>query len=217
MAFRGWPAEALEFYEGLEADNSRTYWNDHKATYQDIVLGPLQELLAELAPSYGDGKIFRPYRDTRFSKDKAPYKTQLAARIGSLGYIQLTVEGLGVGSGMFHLASDQLARFRSAVDADKTGTALLGALDEAHAAAGTEPISHDMLKTAPRGYPKDHPRIELLRMKGVAVWHAFPVAPWLGTAKAKGRVVSVLEAARPVNAWLETHVGESELPDDRRR
>ena len=71
MAFEGWPAEALEFYEGLQADNSRTYWTRHKPVYDQQVLGPMADLVAELAPEFGDAKIFRPYRDVRFSKDKS--------------------------------------------------------------------------------------------------------------------------------------------------
>src|SRR5204863_1827323 len=79
VAFRGWPTEALEFYEGLEADNSRTYWLDHKETYDKQVYGPMADLLAELEPEFGPGRIFRPNRDVRFSADKSPYKTAIAA------------------------------------------------------------------------------------------------------------------------------------------
>src|ERR1051325_11884594 len=77
MAFRGWPAEALEFYEGLEADNSKTYWTAHKTVYDEKVHAPMLALLAELEPEFGAGKIFRPYRDVRFSADKSPYKTAI--------------------------------------------------------------------------------------------------------------------------------------------
>ena len=79
MAFSGWPAEALDFYEGLTADNSRSYWARHKQVYEEQVLGPMTDLVDELAPEFGEPKIFRPYRDIRFSKDKTPYKTQIAA------------------------------------------------------------------------------------------------------------------------------------------
>src|SRR5215216_5014379 len=85
MAFRGWPAEAIEFYEGLEADNSKTYWQQNKVVYEELVRGPMDELLAELAPQYGEGRIFRPYRDVRFSKDKSPYKTAIAATLANGG------------------------------------------------------------------------------------------------------------------------------------
>jgi len=67
--------------------------------------------------------------------------------------------------------------------------------------------AHDELKTAPKGYPKDHPRIELLRYKGIVMSKSWPVGAWLGTKKAKERVVTCLEAARPLNAWIERAVG----------
>src|SRR5437867_1388538 len=99
MAFRGWKAEALEFFDRLAADNSKAFWEQHKGTYETLVRAPMQELLDELEPTWGEGRIFRPYRDIRFSKDKSPYKTYIAAEIRD-GYIQLDAGGLGVGSGM---------------------------------------------------------------------------------------------------------------------
>ena len=123
MAFRGWPVEALEFFEGLEADNSKTYWHQHKDTYETLVRAPMEELVEELAPEFGEGRIFRPYRDIRFSADKSPYKTNIAANLGE-GYVQLSADGLGVGSGMWHMAPDQLERYREAVDEDGAGAAL---------------------------------------------------------------------------------------------
>jgi uncharacterized protein (DUF2461 family) len=87
MAFGGWPAEALAFYAGLEDDNSKEYWTKRKAVYQERVLRPMEELLEELAPEFGEPKIFRPYRDIRFSHDKTPYKTHIGATIGSTCYV----------------------------------------------------------------------------------------------------------------------------------
>lgn len=83
MSFDGWPEEALEFYEGLAADNSKAYWTAHKAVYEDAVLRPMTGLLEELAAEFGEAKIFRPYRDVRFSADKSPYKTHIGATIGA--------------------------------------------------------------------------------------------------------------------------------------
>ena len=62
MAFRGWQVEALEFFEGLAADNSKPYWQEHKEVYETFVRAPMEELLAELAPEWGDGRVFRPCR-----------------------------------------------------------------------------------------------------------------------------------------------------------
>ncbi len=121
MAFRGWPAEAIEFYEGLEADNTRAYWQDHKKEYEELVKGPMVELLAELAGEFGEGKIFRPFRDVRFSKDKSPYKTAIGATLERGGYVQFSAHGLAAGSGYYGMMPDQLERYRQAVADDKSG------------------------------------------------------------------------------------------------
>ena len=214
MTFRGWPAEAIEFYEGLEADNSRAYWQDNKSVYEEVVRGPMDELLKELAPQYGEGRIFRPYRDVRFSKDKSPYKTAIAATLARGGYISLSAEGLGAGQGLYMPATDQLERYREAVADNRSGRRLeeiVGRLRK----SGITVDAHDVLKTAPKGYPKDHPRIELLRYKGVISWKQWPVGVWLGTRKAKDRLVTFFRASKPLHDWLEKRVGPSELADER--
>jgi uncharacterized protein (TIGR02453 family) len=208
VAFRGWPAEALEFYEGLEADNSKAYWTAHKDVYERDVRGPMLALLADLEPEFGAGKIFRPNRDIRFSSDKSPYKDHMGATVAEVGYVQLSARGLAAGSGMYMMAPDQLARYRRVVAEDPTGEQLrkVKAEIESH---GITVQGHEQLKTAPKGYPKDHPRIELLRYKGVIAWREWPVAAWLGTAAAKKRVVDFLHATRPLHDWLTHHVGPS--------
>lgn len=211
MAFRGWPVEALEFFEGLEADNSKAYWHENKERYETLVRAPMEELIEELAPEFGEGKIFRPYRDMRFSSDKSPYKTNIGAVLGE-GYVQLSAEGLGAGSGMWHMAPDQLHRYREAVSEDRPGAALEAIVVETRS-AGLTVTGHEVLKTAPKGYPKDHPRIELLRNKGLIAWRDWPPEAWLGTRKAKDRVVEFLRQSKPLNGWLQSHVGPSTLPE----
>jgi uncharacterized protein (TIGR02453 family) len=215
MTFRGWPAEAVEFYEGLEVDNSKAYWTEHKAVYEAAVQAPMAALLADLADEFGEGKIFRPYRDVRFSADKTPYKTAIAATVGS-GYVHLSADGLMAAAGMYHLAPDQLDRYRRAVSDGGTGPqleGLIGALRQAKVEVhGTDP-----LKTVPKGYPKDHVRADLLRNKGLIAMKEWPVAGWLGTAAAKTRVVEVLRAAGPLCGWLDDNVGPSTLEVARRR
>jgi uncharacterized protein (TIGR02453 family) len=215
MAFQGWPAEALEFFEGLEADNSRTYWQQHRADYETLVRAPMEALLAELAPAWGEGRIFRPYRDVRFSADKRPYQTHIGALVGD-AYVRLDARGLGGGAGMWEMAPDQLERYRRAVDDDASGGALAGIVAELRA-AGIEAQGHGVLKTAPRGYPRDHPRVELLRYKGLVAWQEWPAGRWLGTRRAKDRVVRFLERSRPLTGWLGANVGPSDLPPQRRR
>jgi uncharacterized protein (TIGR02453 family) len=211
MAFKGWPKEAVTFFEGLEVDNSRDYWQANKAVYERAVRGPLEELLEELAAEFGEAKVFRPNRDIRFSKDKSPYKTNIAATIGRRGYVSFSADGLGTGSGYYVMAPDQLDRYRKAVVAERTGkqiAAITGELTR----AGIELGAYETLKTAPRGYDKEHPRIELLRRKGLIAWRSWPVAAWMSTAKAKARIVDVLHAGEPMIKWLDRNVGETTDP-----
>jgi uncharacterized protein (TIGR02453 family) len=209
VAFRGWPAEALEFYEGLEADNSKAYWTAHKELYESAVHAPMVALLADLEPEFGAGKIFRPYRDVRFSADKAPYKTAIGATVERGGYVQLSAKGLACGAGMYMMAPDQLDRYRRAVADDVVGSTLEAVISDT-ARGGITVTGHERLKSAPRGYPKDHPRIELLRHKGLIAWKEWPAAAWLGTPAAKRRVADFLRTCQPLNDWLTSHVGQSE-------
>jgi uncharacterized protein (DUF2461 family) len=144
-----------------------------------------------------------------------PYKTRIGATLGGHGYVQLSADGLAVASGTYVFAPDQLARYRRAAALDLTGEALARTVDVARAADLTITAA-STLKTAPRGYPKDHPRIELLRMKGLVTWKQWPVAPWLATAEAKDKIVSVLRDSLPLVQWLDRHVGASELDPSHR-
>jgi uncharacterized protein (TIGR02453 family) len=206
MAFSGWPEEALDFYDGLAADNTKTYWTEHKAVYTGQILDPMTELTEELAAEFGEPKIFRPYRDVRFSADKTPYKTHIGAVVGGTGYVQLSAEGLAAGAGMWQLSPEQLARYRAAVAHDRHGAELeeiIAAIEQ----TGITVHGHGVLKSAPRGYPPDHPRIGLLRNKGLTAWRQWPVEPWLETARAKDRLVAFFRTSLPLASWLNTHAG----------
>src|SRR5215472_5222723 len=205
MAFGGWPAEALEFYAGLEDDNSKEYWTSRKAVYQEHVLRPMEELLEALAPEFGEPKIFRPYRDIRFSNDKTPYKTHIGATIGSRCYVQLSADGLSAGAGRWHLEPDELTRYRAAV-AGPDG-AELAALVAGLSAGGVDVQGHGTLKSAPRGYPADHPRIDLLRHKGLTTWQHWDPGPWLQAPAASERVISFFRTSAAFCSWLTSNVG----------
>lgn len=216
MGFTGFSPEAVAFYEGLQADNSRTYWQANKAVYESAVKAPFLALLDELA-DYGPFQVFRPYKDVRFSKDKTPYKENIGGYGESEGgagfYVAFSATGMFAGSGYYSMASDQLERFRDAIDAEATG-AELARLVAAVGQQGLRPGAMSELKTAPRGYPKDHPRIELLRRKGLMAGREFPLAKWMYTKAAVGRVRDAWEVAADMNAWLDLHVGPSTLPPE---
>ncbi len=203
MTFTGWPVEGVEFFEGLEDDNTKTYWQDHRDVYDTCVKEPMDQLITELADEFGAGRIFRPYRDVRFSKDKTPYKLECAAHLPG-GYVSFSADGLFVGHGLYRPDPEQLGRYRAAVDDDASGAQLESIVADLRE-GGYEVGAFEVLKTAPRGYPKDHPRIDLLRQKGIVMSRAWPVGAWLGTRKAKDRVVTCLRAARPLDAWLRDH------------
>ncbi|MBO0730789.1 MAG: DUF2461 domain-containing protein [Acidimicrobiaceae bacterium] len=209
MAFKGWGEDAVDFFDGLEEDNSKAYWQAHKHIYEASVRRPMEELLAELSGEFGPGRIFRPYRDVRFSADKSPYKTSIAAQLEGGGYVQLSAAGLGVGSGMYHMPAEQLARYRAAVAAELPGQALANLVADARR-SGMEVIAHETLKTVPRGFDRAHPRAELLRLKGLVTWREWPAGTWLASSRARTRVVEFLRGSRPICDWLDAHVGPQE-------
>ena len=220
MAFTGFGTGAGAFFDDLAADNTREWWHANKDRYEAEVRAPLEHLLADLAHEFGEARVFRPYRDTRFSADKSPYKTQAAAAVGAVQeigrslYVQLSADGLMVGGGCYYPARDQLARMREAIDDDVSGRRLEQIAADL-AAAGVDVEASGELKTAPRGYRSDHPRIGLLRMKGVIGIASHPPAPWLSTEKALDVVAEGWRTVRPLNEWCEAHVGASHLPPDR--
>ncbi len=177
------------------------------------MLRPMTELIEELAAEFGEAKIFRPYRDVRFSADKSPYKTHIGAVIGT-GYVQLSADGLATGDGMYGMSSSQLDRYRRAVASDRSGPELERLIARIEG-QGIGVSGRDTLKTAPRGYPADHPRIGLLRYKGLVAWNQWPVEPWLETAAALGKVAGFLRTTRPLSSWLGTHVGPDAGPPAR--
>jgi uncharacterized protein (TIGR02453 family) len=214
MSFQGWPPAALEFYQGLEADNSKAYWLAHKGVYEQKIKAPMDALLADLTEEFGEVHPFRPYRDIRFSSDKSPYKTAIAATVGSM-YVHLSAEGLRADGGMYHMAPDQLDRYRDAVAADDPGEVLRDIVD-ALTAAGIEVYGSDPLKSVPKGHDRDHPRVELLRYRGIVAMKAWPAAPWLATPGARQRVVDVFRTVAPLAEWLDDHVGPTSEPVGKR-
>jgi uncharacterized protein (TIGR02453 family) len=171
VTFEGFPVAALDFYDDLEVDNTRSYWEAHKATYAEHVRAPMTALLAAVEDEFGAAKVFRPYRDVRFAKDKTPYKTHQGAFVGMAPatgwYVELSARGVRIGGGFYEASPTRLAAVRSAIDNELTGKAL-EKLVRRLAKSGWE-ISGDRLKTKPRGYDATHPRIDLLRHRSLVV------------------------------------------------
>ncbi len=167
-------------------------------------------LLAELEPEFGPGRIFRPYRDVRFSADKSPYKTQIAAVLDR-GFVRLDASGLGVSAGMHVMERDELARYRAAV-ATPAGAALTVVIADL-ARQQIEVRGHEQLVRVPRGFAADHPRAELLKYKGIVAYKEWPAGAWLGRATARDRIITFLRATRPLDDWLAAHVAQVRMGD----
>ena len=219
--FTGFPDEGLVFYEGLEADNSRTYWTERRRDYETHVRAPMLALTEELTAEFGTPKLFRPYRDVRFSHDKTPYKTHQGAVLhrdgagaGSL-YVQVSAEGLLVSGGCWRLQADQVQRYRRAVADDVQGERLHGEVERLRAAGLS--IDGDQLVRAPRGHAVDHPRIALLRHKSLHASRAWEPADWLQERAALDRVRDAWRQFAGLNQWLADNVGATTAPPDRRR
>jgi uncharacterized protein (TIGR02453 family) len=217
VSFKGFPHEATTFYEGLVADNTRTYWLANKPVFERAIKAPMAALLDELA-EYGPFHVFRPNKDVRFSKEKTPYKDHIGAYGESQGgagfYVQFSADGMIAGSGYYQMAADQLERYRAALDSDVLGAEVVSITDRLRA-EGLEITAIGSLKTAPRGYARDHSRIDLLRLKGLVVTRHWKPAKWMETKAVVDRVRDTWMAAIPMNFWLNTHVGPSTLaPDD---
>jgi uncharacterized protein (TIGR02453 family) len=203
LTFDGFPDQALVFYEGLEADNSKAYWSDHKAVYDECVAAPMKALLSELEPTFGTAKLFRPYRDVRFSKDKTPYKTRQYAvvHLGDQGlYVGIDANGLHLGGGMFHAGPEQVQRLRTAVDDERTGAALTKLLVTLRRKGWQ--VGGDQLKRVPKPWDDSHPRADLLRHKSLISWVDHAPEDWLHTRAAKERVAAAWKTLAPLNAWL---------------
>ncbi len=105
MGFSGWPLEAVEFFIGLQADNTKAYWNVYKAVYEASVREPMAELLTGLSGEFGPSRITRPYRDVRFRADKSPYKTEIYATFDRGGYVNFSADGLTAAHGYFMMTA----------------------------------------------------------------------------------------------------------------
>ena len=208
MEFSGFPVAALDFYDDLEVDNTKSFWDAHKAVYDEPVKAPMVALTDALGQEFGDAKVFRPYRDVRFAKDKTPYKTHQGAFVGvapSTGYyVEVSAAGVRVGGGTYHAESAHLALIREGMADDKTGRLLERILRDLE--RGGFEIGGDQLKTTPRGYAKDHPRIALLRHRSLLGSKKYGFEPFVHTPELVDRVREDWRRLRPLVSWMANQV-----------
>jgi uncharacterized protein (TIGR02453 family) len=214
--FDGFGPKVRRWFQGLEADNSREYFAAHRDVFEESVRDQMEALLGELSAKFGgEVKLFRQNRDIRFSPDKSPYKTNTygvvyGSELAAQGlYASISARGLVAGSGYHMMARDQLDRYRDAVADDARGPEL-GKLVAKAQKAGLE-LWGESLATAPRGYPKDHTRIELLRRKSLALGNTLRFGRGISRTDGLQFVTKTWRAASPVTGWLDRQVGATTL------
>jgi uncharacterized protein (TIGR02453 family) len=197
VSFRGFSPEAIQFLVDLAANNDRAWFQPRKALYEELLKEPFEAMITVLAarleargvPMTADPKRspFRIYRDTRFSKDKSPYKSHLGASFpwtggaaesgpmsgshderthGNGGYFHFQPGEMYAGGGMWQMEKATIDAFRAAVrdDPDRVRASLE---EPSFVASWGDARPHDELKRFPPGYPQDHPLARMFRWKSV--------------------------------------------------
>jgi uncharacterized protein (TIGR02453 family) len=196
------PAEASAFLGELAETNTREQFAANRSVYDRAIRGPLEELTAAAQEKYGPGKVMRPNRDVRFSTDKSPYRTDASMWAGDVGgvYLKLSTSGIEAGGGLYDPTRDQLARGRSAIASKPLAASQLSTvMAELHLSGFEE--AGPALKTAPKGYDRDDPNIELLRLKHYAAVRYLPVTA------SRGEIEAAWTAVEGLISWAQQHVG----------
>lgn len=225
MTFKGFDRDAMQFFHELSLEMNRDWFDANKERYKQRWTLPmtalLDEVAARLAKTYapiklGAPKLFRIYRDVRFSKDKTPYKTHAAGMLPlhakkpidggcSALYLHLGIDEEYVGAGTYFFDDAQLPRWRKLVAAPKTG-AEIEALIKRLRKAGYTVGGHEDYKKVPKGFDPDHPRGDLLRMRGLTA--GFPDIPrgLVHKPKLADWLVDHGKAVAPLVTWLSKNV-----------
>ena len=213
-AFTGFDKDAIAFLHELTIEMNKEWFEANKERYQRVWVEPLTALLehvrSRVAKIYAPVKltphVFRIYRDVRFSKDKTPYKTHVAAVLrtgyGSAMYFHVETEEEWVGAGTYFFEGPQVGKWRKLVAADRTGKEvekIVGALRKKGYTVG----GHEDYKRVPKPYKDDHPRAEFLKMRGLTA--QFPAIPkgMLHRAELGDWLVGHTKAVAPMVTWLK--------------
>ena len=216
--FQGFGEDCFDFYDGLAADPTKAYWDERKPLWLAAVREPVEALVADLEPTFGRAKVFRPNRDVRFAKDKRPYKDHQGAVIEADGsgalYVQVSARGMLVAGGMWQMAPDQVARWREACG---TASSLPVLLEKLGAVPAGEPptaepawsLPEPTLVRVPKPYDTAHPMADLLRCRQVSLSKAYAPAEWMHTPQAAEVVARDWTELQALREWLAAHVGAS--------
>jgi uncharacterized protein (TIGR02453 family) len=219
--FEGFPKEGLRFLAKLALHNDRSWFEKNRAVWDDGIVpamlawcGELSERLRDemprlqFVPRIG-GSLYRLNRDTRFSRDKSPYKTHSAAILWEGGdkhdspgvYLHVSPAEVIFGGGLWMFEEGRLDRYRKLLQNGGSAARLQAALARARKSKLVVE-AHEMLKRPPRPFTDEHPCGELSRLKGLTVGRRLKPGAWLHAAQALDRSESIARAYAPLHAWL---------------
>ena len=228
--FKGFPEEGLQFLRDIAVNNDKAWFEENRGTFDAALMAPAQDFVAalgsrlqEIEPAIvfdtrtnGRGVLMRFYRDTRFSKDKSPYKTNIAGMFTdgrgkkterpAYGF-HMGAESMELMPGLFKFSKAQLAAFGVAVANDESGeelVAILRTLGE----AGDYHLAGEHYKRVPAGYEADHPRADLLRYAGLYAYPATLDGKYLSGPELVDASMEHFRAMAPVYDWLANYVAD---------
>jgi len=217
--YKGYTVNGIDFLKDLKENNNREWFHENKNIYRKYVEKPSKELfeeilfrLPEVTKKPVSGKIFRIYRDVRFSKDKTPYKTNVRMCFYCSGgdmsgcgskpnfYFSLEPDNIIIGLGNHEFSKESLELYRHSIDDDKKGKQLKK-ISASFASKDNYRINEPKLKRVPSGFDKDHPRSDLLRHKGFSVWYD-KNNPDLTNPDLADYILDKFKDMKPVYNWL---------------
>ncbi len=222
--FEGFPKEGISFLKSLKRNNNRQWFEKHKDEYEATVKLPMQSLIAALHPHFQrfapefdinpKRSIFRIYRDVRFSKDKTPYKTHVAAHFvlrgkpkgveGSGYYLHIEPGEIFLGGGIYMPDNDQLKGIRKAIASNSDEFLSILHSPKFKRTFGT--LEGEKLQRVPKGYEAEHPMAEWLKYKQFFIGVEWSESKCL-TGKFVAEVAAVFEAATPLVRFLNNAIG----------
>lgn len=229
--FNGFPEEGLQFLRDIEVNNNKEWFQENRGTFDAALLAPAQDFVAalgsrlqEIEPAIiidtrtdGRGVLMRFYRDTRFSKDKSPYKTNIAGMFTdgqgkkterpAFGF-HMGADSMELMAGIFRFSKPQLAAYRAAAADDQPGEELVEVL-RALGQAGEYHLVGEHYKRVPAGYESDHPRADLLRYAGLYVHPTAVEGRYLATPELVDICMAHFDKMSPVYEWLVKYTGEA--------
>ena len=217
--FEGFPKECIKFLKQLKRNNSREWFEKHKEDFEQNAKTPMLSFIAALQPRFTQfapefdlnpkRSIFRIYRDIRFSSDKTPYKTHIAAHfvlrgmpkgfIGSGYYIQIEPGEFFVGGGIYLPDSNQLKKIRKAIAIHREE--FLSIIENHGFKKMFAPFEWSKLQRIPKGYAENHPMAEWLKFKQFFVGVSLPESKCYSESLID-KVADVCEEAAPLVRFL---------------